>query len=471
MLGFHLRLSFGCPGCGQAVPLDAMAPVVSCGRCGRGVAIELAEWKRLIETVVLQAARGQASVSAPLPGASATGVAARRAPRCRCRALLTERALETAGGAQPWLQHRCGAYVPVRSFPELDTIARVCGESTPSAPSPPGTGFVVTLQGWLAERVRTLGSCVEQALVDAEGNLYFAGSHSEASVDEEEELEEPVEDDADDADDAGDDEDDKEDDEEPECSVYTAWSCDAALRLRWKVGLPSECVRMAMLAPGSITYVLDESPEPMTLSIADGSGFGALPEVQQLAGYQQALRDLDGTWVVTTSETVTRLDPAQGWKPIPLFAVEGFFARLASSDTLTFDWGASIAIASDGDLVVHHADMKQQQPQISRFDRRGHRKLSVPSPLGVTFGRDGRLTTGVGGIVWACGGSLCAVTPTGVEPVALPPDAEGLLAAVIATTDGSLLFFGQEGRMGRATMNGTGIARWEVVEASGAPHP
>jgi hypothetical protein len=48
------------------------------------------------------------------------------------------------------------------------------------------------------------------------------------------------------------------------------------------------------------------------------------------------------------------------------------------------------AEASDGDLVVHYAEMGEKL-QLSRFDRQGHRKLFVPSPLGGTFGQDAQL--------------------------------------------------------------------------------
>ncbi len=461
MNGFHLRLSLACPGCGQAVPLDAMAPVVMCTRCGRGAPIALLEWKRILETAILQTAAGQERVNVQVADASIEGLVAPASPRCRCRALFTEDELSTTGGAQPWLLHRCGAQVLVRSFPELDTIGRVLGESNPSAPSPPGAGFVVTLRGWLDERIRNAlrFTGVTQALVDAAGNLYCVGAlyattprddddYAEAAEEEEEEEEE---------------EDDvfaKDDDHE--YAIESLWSCDAALRPRWKVELSSTPTRIGLLAPDSITCATEEESEPTTLSTADGSGFGAPTEVVNLAGYRQALRDADGTWIVVTQKAVARVAPAQGWKAIPLFAVEGFFARMTASDELECTWGAAIALASDGDLVVHHAEIGEKPPQLSRFDRHGHRKLSVSSPLGGTFGHDTQLATGVGGIVWAWGQQkLCAVTPVAVHPISLPPDAERLGPAIAAMPDGSLLFFGEEGRVVRAAMNGLAIVRWE----------
>jgi hypothetical protein len=197
--------------------------------------------------------------------------------------------------------------------------------------------------------------------------------------------------------------------------------------------------------------------------MADGTGFGAPVEAVKLAGYRQALRDADGTWVVVAQEAVGRLAATQDWKEVPLFDTQGFFARLTASDELACGWGASIALASDGDLVVHHAEIGEK-PLLSRFDRQGHRKLSVPSPLGGTFGWDTQLATGIGGIVWAWGQRrLCAVTPAGVHPVALPPDAAELSEAFAAMPDGSLLLFGRDGRVVRATMNGLAIVRWEPL--------
>jgi hypothetical protein len=410
----------------------------------------LGDWKQVLEAAVLQFLAGKDRVSAQVAGVSIEGVVAPASPRCRCRARLTADELSATDAARPWLQHACGAQVLVRSFPELDSIGRVCGESSPSTPSPPGAGFVVTVQGWLDERVRTAIRFYDMpmALVDAAGNLYCAGSlYRTTPRDAREE-------------DDGDDDSAMDDDES---FVPSVWSWDASLRPRWRVDLPSSCARIGFLAPASLTCVIEEETEPMTLSMADGTGFGAPVEAVKLAGYRQALRDADGTWVVVAQEAVGRLAATQDWKEVPLFDTQGFFARLTASDELACGWGASIALASDGDLVVHHAEIGEK-PLLSRFDRQGHRKLSVPSPLGGTFGWDTQLATGIGGIVWAWGQRrLCAVTPAGVHPVALPPDAAELSEAFAAMPDGSLLLFGRDGRVVRATMNGLAIVRWEPL--------
>jgi hypothetical protein len=458
--GFHLRLSLSCPGCAQFIPLDALAPVVTCTGCGRGVPIELQEWKRVLETAVLQFARGQDRVNLEVAGASIEGVVAPASPRCRCGALLTEDELASAGGARVWLRHRCGAQILVRSFPDLDTIGRVVGESNPQVPSPPGAGFIVTLRGWLDERIRNAvkTASVWDVLVDTAGNLYCVGSIYVTT---------PREDEDDDENDDEQDEDNEDDvlakDDDDEHTIDAIWSWDPSLRLRWKFQLPSACLQISLLAPATLTYFPEGEGEPTSLSVADGSRVEISDEATHLADYAQPLRDSDGTWVVLSGHTISRLAPSQGWSKVPLFKPQGFFSRLTSSNEMHCGLAPAIALASDGDLVLSYAE-EGEKLQLTRFDRQGHRKLSVPSPVGGSFGSNTRLETGVGGTVWAWGeGKLFAVTPVAVHTVALPPEATGLEPAFAAMPDGSLLFFGDAGRVMRTTMNGVVVARWEQV--------
>jgi hypothetical protein len=248
-------------------------------------------------------------------------------------------------------------------------------------------------------------------------------------------------------------------------SANVVWAYEgSSLRLLWQVELP--CDRL-FLTPDQTLMVLKKKQESATLSRADGSRQMVRPP--PLDTCQYAVADQDGTYVATYKHEVRRLAPAQGWLKIPLFDPESFFGRFFTSDHLDSTWGAAVAVADDGDLVVHHAN-EGELAHLSRFDRHGHRKLHVASPLGHAPGDDTILVRGAGGVVWMRGrDGLWAVTREAV--VAVSPFGEELTPGMlsrelgprfVALPDGSLVLFGRWGAIARARTEGakvTGVER------------
>ena len=303
---------------------------------------------------------------------------------------------------------------------------------------------------------------VDGAVVDATGNIYCAGTLPGTQEDHDDCYEAVS-----------------------EFYVHAVWACDSDLRPRWTsrtkvatrwLGLHvPECLTIVQELPGR--KVLDDVDDPhdqglrmdgqktMTVSLVDGSPRADAPE--PLSRHRQAFLDADGTYVVATDRVVSRLQPREGWKEVSLFPPEGLLARaFGGGKKLDYRKSTSIALASDGDLVVHSSEGFSGNLHFRRFDRRGHVKLEQPSPLIGTA----RLVAGLDGIVWAfnlVGAGLCAVTASSVHPLTLSSQSDDLLVDVfVSMPDGSLLFFGAgptvAGRVVRAFTSGPSISRTEI---------
>ena len=336
----------------------------------------------------------------------------------------------------------CGAPIPIAA-PGAIEHCPFCGAETREAPAPAPSGAHPSQADPSQAAGPQQGSTgvgfemVRHAVADAAGNIYCAGAfHQEVSA---------------------------------------VWAYDRDLRLRWKVVPARPCAGLALHAPGTVTImsVQGERRDARTLSAEDGSP-GDAPG--PLAVYRQALLDADGTYVVA------RIDPTQDWKEVPLFAAKGFFARMGSRK-LDFSGHVWVALASDGDLVVHHGGVMEYEMHFSRFDRQGRRKFKTS--VGVEGMNEPKLVPGVDGIVWAKSFMhLRAITPTAVTEVSLPSEGEFSIAdvdlkrerplldslddAFVSMPDGSLVFFGfgphDPGHIIRATTNGPTITRMDPAK-------
>ena len=267
-------------------------------------------------------------------------------------------------------------------------------------------------------------------------------------------------------------------DDEP-CSFYTTsdgrklfctngiWSYDAQLRPRSWRREGGAIGWLAMHAPGRLAVFMDEGDHnaPFVLSTSDGSlGDGPPPA---LRSFRRVLVDGDGTFVVMVrddeaSDALARISPDKGFGRVPLFAPTGFFARMLASNELSLDGLGAFTLASDGDLVVHVESRRARW--LRRYDRAGRRTLDAPSPL-QGFAQEATLVAGPDGIVWAWAKrNLCAVTRDALVPNALARGmTEGLGPALAALPDGTLVFFGDDGRIARASTKGTQVASFAIV--------
>lgn len=242
---------------------------------------------------------------------------------------------------------------------------------------------------------------------------------------------------------------------------YAVWSYDRDRKPRWNVRAASACDGLSLVIPGVLTFVpakLDLS-HALTVSLTDGVERASVPEA--LGPYRQALLDRDGTYVVATFQGVARLDPADDWKQVPLFA------RLFGHVPEAYDDNVWIAFASDGDLVIHHSDGSGRRVHVARYDRGGHRTLvtseqvTADAEVGATT-----LVPGLDGIVWLKRYNVMrAITRDSVVEVAAP---NGRLLAdfdlgMVARPDGSLLLFGLGVQNGGHIFKAT--TRGHVVES------
>jgi hypothetical protein len=292
---------------------------------------------------------------------------------------------------------------------------------------------------------------VRHAVADADGNVYCAGTFPAPAP--------------------------KRDDEPH--SYYTTsdfrklfsndgiWSYDAGLRAgSWRrEGGPIGW--LAMHAPGWLSVFMDPGYQnrPFVISTRDGS-LGDGPH-GALRSFRRVHLDGDGTFVALVqeeegSDRVVRVSPTKNWSRVPIFEPTGFFARMLVSNELVLDTTGTLALASDGDLVV--CSKARQVAHLCRFDRGGRRLFDAPAPLKGSP-REMTLVRGRDGIVWAWAkGELCAVTrEAAITNVLGPGMSEGLGPALAALPDGTLLFFGDDGRLARARTNGAQITSFEIV--------
>ena len=244
---------------------------------------------------------------------------------------------------------------------------------------------------------------------------------------------------------------------------YAVWSYDADRKPRWMIRSAYACDGLSLCFPGFLAVIpvhLDLS-HALTVSLSDGSEGGLVPEA--LSPYRQALLDHDGTYIVATDKQALRVDPARDWSIVPLFAVSGLFGHVSHVSAPNM----RIALASDGDLVVHHGGPDSHHVQVTRYDRRGHRKLAASQKVEVD---DTTLVPGTDGIVWARRyGGLRAITRDSVFDVSAPTTRplSGFDPAMVALPDGSLLWFGvgpeDGGHVFRATTRGLLIENLEEL--------